>query len=584
MGASLRFGVASLPPGCDAVLVLLGDQVGVNADDLKRLAAAWKGEESLIAASMYDQRVGVPAIFPRLCFSELAELRGDQGARAVLERNSLPADPRAHVERCDRSRHAGGSRRAHRTLQSAAAGITGCVSPCCCSSSPSSSWSSGCGRDASAESSVLMARWLSPWFAVFALFSWHAAGAQPTSELYALDRLVPPSEFHGVHGLAFDSHDRLYAGSVVGHSIYAVDSTNGRVSSFVGAPEGMADDLVFLADDTVVWTSIQHGVVRARTGDGPVRKIADLVSVNSINVRKDGRLFAAQVFGGDALVGDRSGRREAAGLILKDLGGFNGFDIGPDGMLYGPLWFKHQVVRIDPDSGALKVIADGFDTPAAANFDSSGTSYVLDTARGEVVRVDIRSGQKQVAREAFDCARQPRARLARPHVRLEHGGQRHPGGRCAHGRGAPGDQGRARDPARHRLGDRRSARHALRCRRVRATHRRSEPGQGHRHRARARGRHTDRLSRRDHGKPAPCHRHEQRRSGAALRPQHDAPGAELGRHACGQRYRAALGRSDRRRDDPRQARAGSAASSARRSSPVSLRRSVSRSRATTPST
>lgn len=88
MASSLRFGLASLPPGCDAVLVLLGDQVGVTADDLKRLAAAWKGEESLIAAAVYDQHVGVPAIFPRLCFSELAELRGDHGARAVLERNS----------------------------------------------------------------------------------------------------------------------------------------------------------------------------------------------------------------------------------------------------------------------------------------------------------------------------------------------------------------------------------------------------------------------------------------------------------------------------------------------------------------
>ena len=88
MGASLRFGVASLPPGCDAVLILLGDQVGVNADDLKRLAAAWKGEQSLIAASMYEQRVGVQAIFHRLCFSEMDELRGDQGARSVLERNS----------------------------------------------------------------------------------------------------------------------------------------------------------------------------------------------------------------------------------------------------------------------------------------------------------------------------------------------------------------------------------------------------------------------------------------------------------------------------------------------------------------
>jgi molybdenum cofactor cytidylyltransferase len=42
----------------------------------------------MIAASVYDQRVGVPAIFPRLSFTELAELRGDQGARMVLERNN----------------------------------------------------------------------------------------------------------------------------------------------------------------------------------------------------------------------------------------------------------------------------------------------------------------------------------------------------------------------------------------------------------------------------------------------------------------------------------------------------------------
>jgi sugar lactone lactonase YvrE len=240
-----------------------------------------------------------------------------------------------------------------------------------------------------------LARWLSPWSIALAAVSLHAAGA-PSSDRYQLDRLVPPSQFHGVHGLAFDKNDVLYAGSVVGHSIYRVDTANGAVASFVGAPEGMADDLVFLADGTVVWTSIQHGVVRARKGEGPVRKLADLVSVNSINVRKDGRLFAAQVFGGDGLWEIDPAGAKPPRLILKDLGGFNGFDIGPDGKLYGPLWFKKQVVRIDPDSGALDVVADGFDTPAAANFDSKWNLYVLDTARGEVVRVDIRSGKKQV--------------------------------------------------------------------------------------------------------------------------------------------------------------------------------------------
>jgi sugar lactone lactonase YvrE len=243
---------------------------------------------------------------------------------------------------------------------------------------------------------MLRAHWLSPLFAAIAAVSIDAANSEPTSERYQLDRLVPASNFHGVHGLAFDAHDVLYAGSVVGHSIYRVDTQSGAVTSFVGAPEGMADDLVFLADGTVVWTSIQHGVVRARKGNGPVVKLAELVSVNSINVRKDGRLFAAQVFGGDGLWEIDPAGTKPPRLILKDLGGFNGFDIGPDGKLYGPLWFKRQVVRIDPDTGKLDVVADGFDTPAAANFDSKWNLYVVDTARGEVVRVDIRSGKKQV--------------------------------------------------------------------------------------------------------------------------------------------------------------------------------------------
>lgn len=87
IASSIRRGMAAIPPSCEAVLVLLGDQVGVAADDLRRLANAWKGEPSVIAASVYDQRLGVPAIFPHPFFGELAALRGDEGARKIIERN-----------------------------------------------------------------------------------------------------------------------------------------------------------------------------------------------------------------------------------------------------------------------------------------------------------------------------------------------------------------------------------------------------------------------------------------------------------------------------------------------------------------
>lgn len=207
--------------------------------------------------------------------------------------------------------------------------------------------------------------------------------------------VIPGLSFHGIHGLTFDSEDRLYVGSVIGSAIYRIDTETGEHETFIGAPEGMADDLEFAADGTLVWTSFLHGKIRARKGDGPIRELATgLPGMNSMAFKQDGRLFATQVFLGDALYEiDFTGQTEPR-LILKDMGGLNGFDFGPDGMLYGPLWFKGQVAKVDVDTGELTVVAEGFKIPAAANFDSQGNLYVLDTGRGHYYRVDTTTGEK----------------------------------------------------------------------------------------------------------------------------------------------------------------------------------------------
>jgi molybdenum cofactor cytidylyltransferase len=88
MASSLRHGLAAVPATASAVLVMLGDQVAVSADDLKRLINAWNGHDTVIASAVYQGHVGVPAIFPRWCFSELRELRGDQGARMIIQRHA----------------------------------------------------------------------------------------------------------------------------------------------------------------------------------------------------------------------------------------------------------------------------------------------------------------------------------------------------------------------------------------------------------------------------------------------------------------------------------------------------------------
>jgi molybdenum cofactor cytidylyltransferase len=87
LASSVRTAVHAAPPGSKALLLLLADQVGVTADDLKRLHATWRRQPELITAAMYQGAPGLPAIFPRWAFGDLLELRGERDPRAVLRRN-----------------------------------------------------------------------------------------------------------------------------------------------------------------------------------------------------------------------------------------------------------------------------------------------------------------------------------------------------------------------------------------------------------------------------------------------------------------------------------------------------------------
>src|SRR4051794_31295906 len=214
---------------------------------------------------------------------------------------------------------------------------------------------------------------------------------------YEVSLLVPGSAFHGVHGLGIDKAGRLFAGSVAGAALYEVDPGNGTAKIAVPSPEGMADDIAFAPDGTMAWTGFLTGDLYSRKGDGPIKKLASgLPGINSLAFRKDGRLYATQVFLGDALYEIDVEGVKPPRKIMENMGGLNGFEFGPDDMLYGPLWFKGQVAKVDVDKGELSVVADGFKVPAAVNFDSKGNLWVVDTALGQLVRVDPKTGAKKI--------------------------------------------------------------------------------------------------------------------------------------------------------------------------------------------
>ena len=91
MGSSLARGIASLSaatgPESGAALVLVTDQPRVSHPLLAEIAAAFRTGGAPLVASRYGSgALGVPALFARRYFPELARLTGDRGARALFTR------------------------------------------------------------------------------------------------------------------------------------------------------------------------------------------------------------------------------------------------------------------------------------------------------------------------------------------------------------------------------------------------------------------------------------------------------------------------------------------------------------------
>ena len=213
------------------------------------------------------------------------------------------------------------------------------------------------------------------------------------------------ASFRGINGILFGPDGDLYLASVVTPAVARLDPESGEILDNWGLGDGpkSPDDLAFGPDGSVYWTDISNGEVAMRTPDGETRVIAAPgAGVNPITFSDDGRLFVSQCFMDTRLFELDPKGVAAPRLIRDDLGpgcGLNGMDWGAaDGKLYGPRWFRGEVVRVDVDSGEMETVASGFEVPAAVKFNSAGVLHVLDSLRGEVVRIAEDGGKDVVAR------------------------------------------------------------------------------------------------------------------------------------------------------------------------------------------
>lgn len=94
MGSSVRAGVEALLKAraeTAAVVLMLCDQPFVDADVVAGLVAAHRETGLDVVASQYGGSFGVPALFGRTLFDELARLEGQEGAKQVVKRHASRA-------------------------------------------------------------------------------------------------------------------------------------------------------------------------------------------------------------------------------------------------------------------------------------------------------------------------------------------------------------------------------------------------------------------------------------------------------------------------------------------------------------
>jgi molybdenum cofactor cytidylyltransferase len=88
MGASIRTGIeALLDYELEAAILLLCDQPFVSSQLIQNLQSLYRSTNQSIIASMYQDTIGVPALFQAKLFPELVQLDQLEGAKKVIQRH-----------------------------------------------------------------------------------------------------------------------------------------------------------------------------------------------------------------------------------------------------------------------------------------------------------------------------------------------------------------------------------------------------------------------------------------------------------------------------------------------------------------
>lgn len=90
IAASIRAGIAALPQGTRALMILLPDLPDIETGDMTAMLAAHaRAPTRILRAIAEDGTPGHPTLFPADFFARLARVTGDRGAARLLQETSF---------------------------------------------------------------------------------------------------------------------------------------------------------------------------------------------------------------------------------------------------------------------------------------------------------------------------------------------------------------------------------------------------------------------------------------------------------------------------------------------------------------
>jgi sugar lactone lactonase YvrE len=217
------------------------------------------------------------------------------------------------------------------------------------------------------------------------------------AEGWTVERVTGVSRLYGANGLRTGPDGRIYCAQVSGSQISAIDPETGAVEAISPMGGGIVapDDLVFDPEGNIFATEITEGRVSVRRPNGETHVVrGDMPVANPITFHQ-GRLIAGECRpGGRIMQLDLNGG--APKILVDDVAMPNAFEVGPDGMLYYPVMGLNEIWRVGLDGGTPEKVFGDLGVPDSVKFDSQGRIVSTQVHSGQVLRLDPRTGGREV--------------------------------------------------------------------------------------------------------------------------------------------------------------------------------------------